>query len=171
MASKIATILFKRSSTASSVPSGLQAGEPAINTVDKKLYSSDGTTVFQVAPSMAELAQKEGSITAGTTSQYFRGDKTWRDFATDVRAAVLTGLSTSTSTVVAAADTVLVAIGKLQAQVTLRATIASPTFTGTPAAPTATAGTSTTQVATTAFVQTAVSGSEPTFDTIDGGTF
>jgi hypothetical protein len=37
------------------------------------------------------------------------------------------------------------------------ARLASPTFTGTPAAPTATAGTNTTQVATTAFVGTAVS--------------
>ena len=36
-----------------------------------------------------------------------------------------------------------------------RATIASPTFTGTPLAPTATAGTSSTQIATTAFVQDA----------------
>lgn len=38
------------------------------------------------------------------------------------------------------------------------APLASPTFTGTPAAPTASAGTNTTQVATTAFVQTAVEG-------------
>jgi hypothetical protein len=38
------------------------------------------------------------------------------------------------------------------------APIASPTFTGTPAAPTATAGTSTTQLATTAFVENAVFG-------------
>ncbi|MEY3853736.1 MAG: Ralstonia phage phiRSL1, partial [Verrucomicrobiota bacterium] len=38
---------------------------------------------------------------------------------------------------------------------TTRAPLASPTFTGTPAAPTATAGTSTTQIATTAFVTTA----------------
>ena len=38
------------------------------------------------------------------------------------------------------------------------APLASPTFTGTPAAPTATSGTNTTQIATTAFVQTAVSG-------------
>jgi hypothetical protein len=38
-----------------------------------------------------------------------------------------------------------------------KAPLASPTFTGTPAAPTATAGTNTTQVATTAFVTTAVS--------------
>jgi len=36
------------------------------------------------------------------------------------------------------------------------ATLSSPTFTGTPAAPTATAGTNTTQIATTAFVSTAV---------------
>ena len=37
------------------------------------------------------------------------------------------------------------------------APLASPTFTGTPAAPTASAGTNTTQIATTAFVSTAVS--------------
>ena len=39
----------------------------------------------------------------------------------------------------------------------LKAALASPGFTGTPTAPTATAGTNTTQVATTAFVGTAVS--------------
>ena len=38
----------------------------------------------------------------------------------------------------------------------LKAPLASPTFTGTPAAPTATSGTATTQIATTAFVSTAV---------------
>jgi hypothetical protein len=36
---------------------------------------------------------------------------------------------------------------------TSRAPLASPTFTGTPAAPTAAVGTNTTQVATTAFVK------------------
>ena len=40
---------------------------------------------------------------------------------------------------------------------TAKAPVASPTFTGTPAAPTATTGTSTTQIATTAFVGTALS--------------
>lgn len=39
---------------------------------------------------------------------------------------------------------------------TSRAPLASPTFTGTPSAPTASQGTDTTQLATTAFVQTAV---------------
>ena len=42
-----------------------------------------------------------------------------------------------------------------QTALDLKATIASPTFTGTPTAPTASAGTSTTQLATTAFVTTA----------------
>jgi hypothetical protein len=37
-----------------------------------------------------------------------------------------------------------------------KADLASPTFTGTPLAPTASAGTSTTQLATTAFVQAAI---------------
>ena len=40
---------------------------------------------------------------------------------------------------------------------TIYATLASPTLTGTPLAPTATSGTNTTQIATTAFVTTAVS--------------
>lgn len=65
----------------------------------------------------AALDGKEPTIAVGTTAQYRRGDKTWRDFATDVRAAVLTGLSTATSAVVAATDSVVVAIGKLQAQI------------------------------------------------------
>lgn len=43
-----------------------------------------------------------------------------------------------------------------QTELNLKATIASPTFTGTPTAPTASAGTNTTQLATTAFVTTAV---------------
>ena len=43
-----------------------------------------------------------------------------------------------------------------------KAALAGPTFTGTPAAPTAGAGTNTTQIATTAFVQAAVAA------TIDG---
>ncbi|MBQ3990397.1 MAG: hypothetical protein II630_06105, partial [Bacteroidales bacterium] len=39
---------------------------------------------------------------------------------------------------------------------TSKANLASPTFTGTPKAPTASAGTNTTQIATTAFVQSAI---------------
>lgn len=46
------------------------------------------------------------------------------------------------------------------------AALASPTFTGTPAGPTAAAGTNTTQLATTAFVATAVANASPVLGTV-----
>ena len=69
--------------------------------------------------------------TSDATAKYWRGDKTWRDFFTDVRAATLTGLSTATNAVVAATDTVLAAIGKLQAQVSEKFDKTGGTLTGT----------------------------------------
>lgn len=45
----------------------------------------------------------------------------------------------------------------ITSQLSLKAPLASPAFTGTPTAPTATGGTNTTQLATTAFVQSAIS--------------
>lgn len=61
----------------------------------------------------------ESSIAAASSTpfaKYWRGDKSWQDFATDVRGVLLTGLSTVSNAAVAATDSVLVAIGKLQAQ-------------------------------------------------------
>lgn len=73
----------------------------------------DGTANITVADST-----KEPAFAAGTTAQYRRGDKTWQDFATAVRASVMTGLSTVTNAAVVATDTLLAAVGKLQAQIT-----------------------------------------------------
>ncbi len=64
------------------------------------------------------LALKEGVIAAGTASQYWKGNKTWGDLATDVRAVVLTGLSTANGAVIAATDSLLTMAGKLQRQIT-----------------------------------------------------
>lgn len=47
-------------------------------------------------------------------------------------------------------------VDNLQSSLDAKAPLASPTLTGTPKAPTATAGTNTTQIATTAFVTTAI---------------
>ncbi len=66
----------------------------------------------------AAIATREPTITAGTTAQYWRGDKTWQDFFASVRAATLTGLSTATNAAITATDTVLSALGKLQKQIT-----------------------------------------------------
>lgn len=68
-------------------------------------------------PSGDTLDGAESPVTAGTTSQYWRGDKAWTDFGTSVRAALLTGLSTATNAAIVAGDTLLVALGKLQAQI------------------------------------------------------
>ena len=54
-------------------------------------------------------------------------------------------------------DTNVTNIGTNVTNIALKANIASPTFTGTPAGPTAAAATNTTQLATTAFVRTEVS--------------
>ena len=67
-------------------------------------------------------------------------------------AVPVTSVFTRTGAVVATSGDYTVA------QVTGAAPLASPIFTGVPAAPTATLGTNTTQLATTAFVQTALSG-------------
>lgn len=53
----------------------------------------------------------------------------------------------------------------IQTAVNTKSNTNSPTFTGTPAAPTATAGTSTTQIATTSFVTTAINTASTTLTT------
>ena len=111
-----------------------KTGSVALGKADVGLSNVDNTSDTNKPVSTAQaaaIAAKEPTITAGTTAQFWRGDKSWQDLAAAVRAAVLTGLSTATSTVVVAADSVLTAIGKLQAQVSLRAPIAAPSFTGT----------------------------------------
>lgn len=71
-------------------------------------------------------------------------------------AAINTTLGTLTTEINRVNNYAYNSVTQLTADVALRATIASPTLTGVPAAPTAAAGTNTTQLATTAFVKTAV---------------
>jgi len=92
------------------------------------------------------------TLPEGTSQLYFQTAR--------VLATLLTGISFVTGGAIVSTDSVLVAFGKLQKQISdaltaigLKSDINSPTFTGTPAAPTATVGTNTTQIATTAFVQ------------------
>ncbi len=74
----------------------------------------------------------------------------------------LTGGTITTSGTIKADTSVLrtvansLSLAQTQTALSLKANLASPTFTGTPAAPTASPGTNTTQVATTAFVTAAV---------------
>lgn len=68
-----------------------------------------------------------------------------------VIAKVLTGYTSGAGTV-SSADSILSALQKINGNDALKAPLASPALTGTPTAPTATVGTNTTQLATTAFV-------------------
>ncbi len=70
----------------------------------------------------ADLASKEPTITTAALTHFWRGDKTWQDFAGAVRGSALTGLNLTVATAVASADSVLVGIGKLQKQITDAAT-------------------------------------------------
>ena len=60
----------------------------------------------------------EPPIVAGTSTQYWTGSKTWADLASAVRATVLTGISFATNAAVVATDSILSAIGKIQAHLT-----------------------------------------------------
>jgi hypothetical protein len=59
----------------------------------------------------------EPAYEPGTAAQYLRGDKSWQDLAAAARSAVLTGLSTSSYAQIAATDSILAALGKLQGQI------------------------------------------------------
>ncbi|MBS7660554.1 tail fiber protein [Pseudomonas lalucatii] len=86
--------------------------------LDNSLASTSTSKALTAAQGKKLQDEKEPAFAAGTTAQYRRGDKTWQDLAAAVRAVLMTGLSTATATAVAATDSLLTAIGKLQAQIT-----------------------------------------------------
>jgi len=166
-----------------------KTGAVVLNNTDVGAAASSHVhTEAEVTGLATDLAAKEPTIAAGTTGQYWRGDKTWQTFPTiptvpvasvfsrtgavvaqsgdyntgqvtetsnlyytdarfDTRlatkttanltegsnlyftvarvlAAVLSGLSVASSAAITATDTVLSALGKLQAQLTALATVA-----------------------------------------------
>ena len=99
-----------------------------------------------------QLNSKQSNITGGATT------------ITSSNLTASRALISNSSGKVAVSDVTSTELGYLdgvtsniQTQLDTKAPLASPTLTGAPKAPTATAGTNSTQIATTAFVQTAVS--------------
>ena len=97
------------------------AANATANATDAQLRDRSTHTGTQAISTVSGLQSaldgKQSTIASGTTAQYWRGDKTWQDFAAAVRGSVLTGLSLATNAAVTAADSVLSAIGKLQKQI------------------------------------------------------
>lgn len=119
--------------------------------VVEEIVTSTTGSVRQVAPigSVAPPLITATTSTVGTSGVRARADHTHGLEAIPATTTATTQTAGNSSTLVATTAFVMTAVNP-------KANIASPTFTGAPAAPTATAGTNTTQIATTAFVTTAV---------------
>lgn len=108
-------------STPSVSDSSYDIGVIWLNTATKRAYvltdNTSGAAVWKQLVFPEDLNDYEPKITGDVVTKFWSGTKTWRDLASDVRAIVLTGLSTASSAVIATGDTILGALGKLQAQI------------------------------------------------------
>jgi hypothetical protein len=127
--------------------------------VEEFVTSTTGVT-RQVAPvsGVAPPLTTATTSAAGTSDVRARADHSHGLAAIPATTTATTQSAGDSSTLVATTEFVTAADN-------LKANIASPTFTGVPAAPTAAAGTNTTQLATTAFVATAVGAAGTTWAT------
>ena len=106
--------------------------------------------LFKIGRYLAEPTGSTGSLYYDTTDDEFKG---YKESGWDS----LGGGTAPVSSVFGRTGNVTAASGDYSVgNITGAAPLASPTFTGTPAAPTAAAGTNTTQLATTAFATTAL---------------
>src|SRR5690606_8022 len=101
------------------------AGNPAPSLKD---LADSGTGTFKLIT--RDSYGRVSGTADGTTSDVPEGSNLYHT-AARVRAAVLTGLSTATNAAITAADTVLGALGKLQAQITALASTVSGLITQT----------------------------------------
>ena len=144
-----AAALSSQNAAAASATTALNApGTNATSTTSTSLATGAKTINIQTGKSIVPGMQVMVANTASPATQYMRGTVTAYNTGTgqlDINIDYILGsgtISTWTVSLTGAMDPT-------------RAPIASPTFTGIPAAPTATVGTATTQLATTKFVDDA----------------
>lgn len=168
------TIRIKRrdGSGASGAPSSLANAELAFSEVDDILYYGKGTGGAGGSATTVVAIAGSGSFVTLSGAQTISGNKTFSGTNTATTAAVNTNTTqiATTAFVLAQGNATNATITMNGAQAagtsnlyaradhvhasdTSKANLASPTFTGTPAAPTAAVGDNTTQIATTAFVK------------------
>ena len=152
--------LKRRVSGVAGAPAALKSGELAHNEVDNTVYvgkgddgSGNATSIVPVAGSGGFLALV-GTQTVGGAKTFSVVPKSGQD---------------------ASGGTDLVRKSQVDGLLSTKAPLASPSFTGSPTAPTAVAGTNSTQIATTAFVNDAIVGfgagdmAKSTYDTDNDG--
>ncbi len=130
-----------------------------------------GLASVTVTPSLIGAPQTNGTGATGTWAINISGNAATATSATSATSATTAGSATTASsattlTGLTATVTELNYVdgvtSAIQTQLNDKAALASPTFTGTPAAPTAAVGTNTTQLATTAFVNAEIANDAPT---------
>lgn len=94
-----------------SLPGTGETGKIYVTLNDNKTYRWSGSAYVEISASPGST----DAVTEGVGNLYFT--------TTRVRDTVLTGLSTATTAIIAATDSVLVAFGKLQAQITALTTV------------------------------------------------
>jgi hypothetical protein len=182
------TIQFKRRLSGNAgAPAALKSGEVAHNEVDNTLYIGKGDDGVGNATSVLPLAGRGAFADLGS-SQTIAGAKTFSlppksaqdaagatdlirksqfDAGLAAKAASthghgiadVSGLQTALDgKAVSTHGHEITDVTGLQSALAAKAPLNAPGFTGTPTAPTAASGTNTTQLATTAFVQTAMAG-------------
>jgi len=153
----------RRVSGAAGAPVALKSAELAHNEVDDTLYVGKGDDGGGNATSVVALAGK-GAFVDRSSAQTVGGKKTFssapassEDASADADLVRKLQFDTGLATKAAATHGHPIAeITSLQAALDAKAPLTSPTLTGVPTAPTAAGGTSSTQIATTAFVAAAV---------------
>jgi hypothetical protein len=151
--------------------------QTAINAVQADVDQNESDADAAIAAVQADVDQNESDADAAIAAVQADVDQNEADADAAIAAvqADVDANETAANTAIAAvqadvdqneadADAAIAAVqadvdqneADADAAIALKADIASPTFTGTPAAPTAIAGTNTTQLATTAFVTAAV---------------
>ena len=131
-----------------------KATADASGNVITSTYETKANAITGLSVSGKVITYTKGNGTTGTITTQ---DTTYSlsSFGVTATASELNALDGITATVTELNYTDGVT-SNIQTQLNAKAALANPTFTGTPKAPTATAGTNTTQIATTAFVTTAV---------------
>ena len=153
---KIATTAFVKTSI-----DNLVDGAPnSLNTLNELAAAINDDNNFHTTMTTA-LAGKHVSITSSSRlNANLIGDNgnvsnAEYGYLNGVTSAIQTQINSKQATITNG-DLTIARTNGLQTALDLKAPLAGPTFTGTPTGPTATTGTNTTQLATTAFVKTAV---------------
>lgn len=147
---ELAAALGDDSNFASTVTNSLAGKQP---------LDADLTAIAALSGTSGFLKKTAADTWSLDTNTYITGNQTIT-LSGDV-----SGSGTTSITVTIADDShnhIISNVDGLQTALDAKAPLSSPTFTGTPAAPTAAAGTNTTQIATTAYVQGELGGVQPT---------